>query len=257
MIRLRQRLLAVMAGLGLFGAASAQDRAPVRIATEGARPPFNFVENGEPAGFEVDLARALCTAAGLTCTVVLHEWEGIIKGLLAKEYDAVMASMAINERRRARIAFTRPYYRMPAAFVGRRDGGPASLDPALLKGRTVGVAERSPYAQLLEQRYPELTVRTFDKVEDANLDLFTGRLDLVFGEKLELSRFVQGREGGACCRFVGHVPAGGPVLGEGIGIGLRKEDADLREALDRAIATVMADGTYDRIRAKYVPFDIK
>ena len=248
-------ILLAAALLALAFSAGAQERT-VRIVTEGARPPFNYVENGEPAGFEVELGRALCAQARLACTFGLHQWEGLVRGLLAREYDAVMASVAITERRRQRVAFTRPYYRMPGAFVGRK-GLDFAPDAAGLKGRTVGIVERSPYGELIAQRFPGVELRPFDKAEDANLDLLTGRVDLVFHEKLALAEFLGRREGKHCCRFYGDVPPAGPSLGEGVGMALRPDDGALREAFDRAIAAVMADGTYDRIRAKYVAFDLR
>lgn len=249
--------LAVLACLLLADArlACAQERT-VRVVTEGARPPFNYVENGEPAGFEVELGRALCERAKLACSFGLHQWEGLIRGLLAREYDAVMASVAITERRRQRVAFTRSYYRMPGAFLGRK-GLDLQLDADGLKGRVVGVVERSPYGELLPQRFPGVEVRPFDKAEDANLDLLTGRIDLVFHDKLSLAEFLGRREGKGCCRFYGDVPPAGPVLGEGVGVAVRPDDGALRDALDGAIAAVIADGTYDRIRARHLPFDVK
>ena len=253
-----RRLLVALVCLGsAISAAGAEEKRLVRIATEGASPPFNFIENNEPAGFEVELGKAICEAANFRCVFVIHDWNGILKALLTKEYDAIMASLAINERRKARIAFSKRYYRIPAAFIGRKDTEITSIAPEALAGKIVGATENSWYATYLEERYKETALKTYGKVEEATLDLLTERIDLVLGDKLALSRFLEGREGTVCCRFVGDVPADVPAFGEGVAVGLRKEDADLKEAFDRAIDRVMADGTYDRIRAKYFSFDIK
>ena len=131
------------------------------------------------------------------------------------------------------------------------------LDPAALKGRAVGVAAHAPQLAYLEERAPEADIRTFDSLRDAGYDLRLGRLDLVFGDKLDLWRILELPDGAACCRLVGDAPAGDPLLGEGIGAAFRKSDAGLREAFDTALAAIIADGTYDRIRAKYLPFDTK
>lgn len=257
MSRLRSLIVALLC-LGLSASTGdAQEKRLVRIATEGASPPFNYIENNEPAGFEIELGKAICEAANFRCVFIVHDWEGIIKGLLAKEYDAIMTSLAINERRKARIAFSQRYYRIPAAFIARKDTDITSIAPEALAGKKVGAPENSWYATYIEERYKETELMTYGKVEEANLDLLTERIDLVLGDKLALSRFLEGREGSVCCRFVGDVPADVPAFGEGVGIGLRKEDADLKQAFDRAIDQVKADGTYDRIRAKYFSFDIK
>ena len=231
--------------------------APVRIATEGGHPPFNYVENGAPAGFEVELAGALCARAGLACTVVLHRWDGLIAGLEAREYDAIMASLAITPRRRARIAFTRPYYRIPTSYLVARDSALTPADARTPGGRSVGVVEGGAAQAYLTARHPDAPVRAFGTAADAALDLAAGRLDLVLADKRSVAAFLATPEGGACCRLLADVAPGEPLLGEGVGVGLRREDAGLRDALDAALAAVIADGTYDRIRAKYLPFDTK
>ncbi|MDQ4136810.1 MAG: transporter substrate-binding domain-containing protein [Pseudomonadota bacterium] len=257
----RWRLLGpVLLGFGLALSAVAQDRSPgeprtVRIATEGAFPPFNYMEGDEPQGFEVDLGKALCEAAGLTCTFVIHEWDGIIKGLLAKEYDAVMASMAITDKRKARIAFSKRYYLIPPAFIARKVAETDDVSPGALAGKTIGTVE-GHHAAFLQARYPNAELRTYAKGDDADLDLLTGRIELVLGDKLALSRFLKSREG-ACCRFVGEPPADPAFYGEGVAIGLRKEDKELKERFNQALERIKADGTYDRIRAKYFEFDTK
>ncbi|MBV9078434.1 MAG: transporter substrate-binding domain-containing protein [Methylobacteriaceae bacterium] len=226
----------------------------IRIATEGAYPPFNYVENGEPAGFEVDLARALCAAMHATCSFVLQDWDSMIAGLKENRYDAIVSSMEITPERQKRIAFTRRYYRVPAALIAQAvdplPAGPPGLPD--LAGKSVGTTGAEEFTTFLEERAKGATVRVFDKVEDAALDLLTDRIDFVLGDKLALSNWLQSREG-ACCRFAGDVAVERP----GVGVGLRKADTALLARFDAAIADVIADGTYDRIRAKYIPFDIK
>jgi polar amino acid transport system substrate-binding protein len=248
-----------LSGLSLLAclAAPAQEARAIRIATEGAFPPFNYMEGNEPQGFEVDLGNALCAAAKARCVFVVHEWDGMIKGLLRGEYDAIMASVGITERRRARIAFSKPYYRIPAAFVGRKDGSLSAVTPATLVGKAIGTIAGSDHAHFLEERYPDAQVRTFASLEEADLDLMTERLDLVVGDKLAMTRFLDSREGQACCRLVADAPFDPAFYHPGVGVGLRKEDLGLKALFDQALDAVIADGTYDRIRAKYFSFDIK
>lgn len=251
-------MLAAATLLAAFGTGAwAQEATPVRIATEGAHPPFNFVDaNGEPAGFEVELGHALCEAAHLNCVFVVHDWEGLIKGLLARDYDAIMNSLAITPKRKLRVLFSQPYYRIPLSFIVRKDSDLKGFTPADLAGRSIGTADHNGLATFLEARYPEADTRTFDKLEDADLDLLTERLDAVFGDKLTLAEFLASREG-ACCRLLGDLPPGEPVLGEGVAIAFRPDDVALKQAFDAAIATLKANGTYDRIRAKYISVDVK
>lgn len=245
--------LAVAALLCLVQAALAGPT--LRIATEGAYPPFNYVENNEPAGFEVDLGRALCEAMEATCTFVLQDWESIVTGLKENRYDAIMSSLEITPERRRRVAFSKRYYRIPAALIGSKQAVIAAGGaPPDLTGKLIGVIADSEYAGYLESNVRNASVRTFSKYEEATLDLLTGRLDYVLGDKLALVKFLDSREGRLCCRLAADLPV---ERGEGIGVGLRKGDKATLELFNAAIDRVMADGTYDRIRAKYFPFDIK
>jgi polar amino acid transport system substrate-binding protein len=248
--------LLLLAGFGARTGAAEEART-IRIATEGAFPPFNYLDGNEPQGFEVDLGNALCAAAKAQCVFVVHEWDGMIKGLLRGEYDAIMASVGITERRRARIAFSKPYYRIPAAFVARKDGDTAGATPAALAGKAIGTIADSDHARFLEERYPQAQVRAFASLEEADLDLVAERLDLVLGDKLAMTRFLDSREGKACCRLVADAPYDPAFYHPGVGVGLRKDDAALKALFDRALDAVIAEGTYDRIRAKYFSFDIK
>ena len=258
---MRRRFLAALC-LSLFvclgvGTSVAQEPRLIRIATEGAFPPFNYMEGNEPQGFEVDLGNALCAVAKARCVFVVHEWDGMIKALLRGEYDAIMASVGITERRRARIAFSKPYYRIPASFVARKDDDVSAVTPAALTQKSIGTIDGSDHARFLEERYPDAQVRTFASLDEASLDLIAERLDLVLGDKLALTRFLDSREGKACCRLVADAPFDPAFYHPGVGVGLRKEDAALKALFDKALDAVIADGTYDRIRAKYFSFDIK
>lgn len=249
-------------GVGSGLSAAAQDNAAIpkpviRIAVEGAYPPFNFIDqNNELQGFEVDLLKALCDVMKTECVLTQHEWDGIIKGLINREYDAIMSSLEITARRQKRIAFSMPYYRIPAAFIGPKDTAIERVTPEGLAEKKIGTTDRSDHAAYLEQFYKTSEIQLYSKLEEANLDLLTGRLDAVLGDKLVLSKFLGSREG-ACCRIIADAPAEPAYHHQSYGVGLRKEDADLKARFDSAITKVMTDGTYDRIRIKYFSVDIR
>jgi polar amino acid transport system substrate-binding protein len=256
-----KRIAPVLCGLWLaaylVAPSVAEDARTIRIATEGAFPPFNYVENNEPQGFEVELGNALCEAVKVQCVFVLRDWEGMIKGLLRGEYDAVMASLAITDKRKARIAFSKPYYRIPAAFMARKDSDIAAATAAALAGKSIATIADSQHARFLEEGYSDAELKTYGKLEEANLDLMAERVDLVLGDKLALTKFLDSPEGRNCCRLVGDAPFDPAFYSVGVAVGLRKEEPALKALFDRAIDAVIADGTYDRIRAKYFSFDIK
>lgn len=254
------RRLATAAGLFFWLVsglpAAAQERPAVRIAVEGAYPPFNYMENNELQGFEVDLGKALCAAMKAECVFVQHDWEGIVRGLLNREYDAVMSSLEITERRQKRIAFSKPYYRIPAVFIAAKDGPLEGVTPLALAGKKIGATDRTDHLDYLRQHYKMSEIVSYSSPVEANLDLLVGRIDAVFGGQRALAEFLKTREG-ECCRILGLAPANPPYRRQFYGIGLRKDDAALKAQFDGAIDQVIADGTYDRIQAKYFPFDIK
>jgi polar amino acid transport system substrate-binding protein len=230
--------------LPFSGASHAKDWRVVRIASEGSRPPFNYLDNnGELAGFEIDLGRELCTRMKVTCTFVAQDWDGLIPNLLAGRYDAIMAAMEKTEDRLKKIDFSKPYVRMPSAFLAARQRQIRDPTPLGLAGRTIGVEAGGPH-------------QTYGTMEDAILDLAEGRIDLVFGDKDAIVDFQKTRREARCCKLLADVPRDPNYFGEGIGIGLRPDDQDLKALFDKALDEVVADGTYAKIRSKYFDFEI-
>jgi lysine-arginine-ornithine-binding protein len=243
----------------LAGPAGARDWSTIRIATEGAYPPFNFVDaQNQPQGFEVDLARALCERVRATCTIVADDWDALIPGLKEGRFDAVMASLEITEERRHKVAFSRPYYRTPAVFMTRKAAPIADLSPNGMKGKRIGAMAGTVYATYLEALYkPGSEVRLYANQDEASLDLALERIDAVLGDKIALAEWLKRGKEANCCAFQADAPHDVARFGEGYGIALRKEDADLRALFDRALDAIVADGTYERIRATYWPFPIR
>ena len=251
-------LLLAVALTGSFGfanVASAQLQ-KVRIATEGAYAPFNYKDtSGELQGFDVDIAKALCAEAKFDCTIVAQDWDGIIPGLLAKKYDAIIASMSITDERKKKIDFTVKYYQTPARFVGRK-GLQIELSEAGLKGKTVGVQRATIHAEFIRETYGKfLTIKEYDTQENANLDLIDGRVELVLADSVVLQEGFLNKPEGKDFEFVGPIPRGS-IVDEGAGIGIRKDDTKLRDAFNAAIKAIRADGTYQKLNDKYFSFDV-
>ncbi|KAA0578489.1 transporter substrate-binding domain-containing protein [Azospirillum sp. B21] len=251
-----KRLVTGVAALLLLasdGVAAAQD---IRIATEGAYPPFNFTQpDGKVAGLEVDLANALCERMKRPCTVVAQEWDGIIPGLLAKKYDAIMATMNITPERAKAIGFSTPYMVVPAYFVAPAkssiDGSPASL-----RGKTIGAQVSTTHSRYVEKHLgSEATLKTYDTASNLLADLKAGRIDAAITTGATASDWVKG-DGGKSVKLVGQPVIDAEVFGPGIGVGLRKEDESLKQSFDEAIRAVVQDGTLARIAARYVDFSI-
>ncbi|MDH3228637.1 MAG: ABC transporter substrate-binding protein [Alphaproteobacteria bacterium] len=237
-------------------AAPAKDWKKVRIGTEGAYPPFNYIDSeGTLKGFEIDLARALCEKIGAECEFVVQDWDGIIPGLMAKKYDVIIASLYITDERREKFDFTQKYYQTPGRFVVRK-GTRLEISDAGLKGKVVGVQRATAFERFLRDTYPALELKVYATQDEVNLDLMSGRLDAAMADVVALSQSFLNTPEGKDFEFTGPSFSGSKWFGFGAGVAVRKEDPDLRDAFDKAIEAVRADGTYEKIRAAHFAFDI-
>ncbi|MDE1463878.1 ABC transporter substrate-binding protein [Spartinivicinus poritis] len=237
--------------------ATAKEWKKVRIGVEGAYPPFSWTtEKGELKGFDIDIANALCAAMKAECKLVPQDWDGIIPALLARKYDAIVASMSITEERKKKVAFTNKYYHTPVKFI-RKKGSAIEVTDAGLKGKTVGVQRSTVADKYITEKYGEVvTIKRYGTQDEAYLDMKAGRLDLLLGDIIPLNDGFLKKGNDDKFEFVGPDITDKRWFGEGIGIALRKRDKDLKDKLNMAIEQIRKDGTYDKIRAKYFDFDI-
>lgn len=231
--------------------AEAKDWKTIRIGTEGAFPPFNYIDSDKQlGGFDIDIAKAVCAELKAECTFVAQDWDGIIPALQAGKFDAIFASMSITDERKQVVDFSRAYYATPSAFIAAKGSGITDISPDGLKGKTLGAQSSTIQSSYLEQNYPGFDVKLYPTQDEVNLDLVSGRIDALFVDKIVGMDWLKTADG-ACCEIVGKDVPGGPV-----GAAVRKEDTDLRDAISKAILAIKADGTYDKINAKYFPFSI-
>lgn len=241
-----------------FTATTAQaESMELRIGTEGAYPPFNYYNDaGELVGFDVDIANALCEAMDAKCTLVAQDWDGIIPGLLANKYDAIIASMTITEERKQSVDFTNKYYNTPGRFVAPKGKEYNDISPEALKGLVIGAQRATTHATYLEDNLADVaTIKLYDTQENANLDLVSGRLDLILADSLIMSEWLKTDEGQGF-HLTGPAVSDPKWYGEGIGIAVRKGDDELREKFNAALKQIRSDGTYKAINDKWFDVDI-
>lgn len=246
-----KKLILTASVLALMAGAAAAQTVRVGIAAE-PYPPFAAPDAaGNWVGWEVEIIGAVCTAAELSCEITPTAWDGIIPALVSGQIDAIMASMSITEARMQTIDFSDRYYNTPTVIVGQRT---IQMDatPEGLAGRVIGV-QVSTVHQAYAQHYFEAgsELRTYQTQDEANQDLVSGRIDATQADSLALDAFLATPEGAACCEFKGTVANDESILGLGVGVGVRKGDDALREAFNRGIATILANGVYDQISARH------
>lgn len=258
--------------------AAAKDWSHVTIATEGGFAPWNFTAaDGTLTGYEVDLYKILCERMKVECTLIAQNWDGMIPGLLAGKYDAIMAGMSATAKREEVISFSEPYgstgqtfgalkgsemAKLPMAgelfnLVNNPEGSKKAIETLrpLLKDKTVGVQSSAISARFMQENFgDEITLREYKATEQHDLDLLAGRIDLIVASPAYL-KTVSEQEATADIVIAGPRFQGG-VLGRGSSVGLRKEDNDLREMFNKALEEVKADGTAKKLSEKWFGFDV-
>jgi polar amino acid transport system substrate-binding protein len=226
----------------------------IRFLTDDDYPPLNFaLADGSLAGFNVEIARAVCEELQVGCTIQARRWDTIVASLLEGKGDAVIASIEATPAMRAKIDFTQPYYRTPARFVTRKDSALRDATPATLAGKTVGVVAGSAHKAYLDAFFPGVAQKTYPDAAALREALRAGAVDALFGDGLSLAIWLNGAQSESCCVFKGGAYAESRFFGEGVGIALRKEDATLRRALDWALARIAARGVYAELYLKHFP----
>jgi arginine/ornithine transport system substrate-binding protein len=250
-------IVAIVALVLAAGAVQAKDWKKVRIGVEGAYPPFSYVTpEGELAGFDIDIAKALGAAMGAEVELVAQDWDGIIPALLAKKYDAIIASMSITEERKKKVGFTNKYYNTPAKFVCKK-GAMAEFSRDAIKGKKVGVQRATIHDNYLTDNYGnDVEVVRYGTQDEAYLDLVAGRVDLLLADSVALSDGFLKKPEGKDFQFIGPDLSDPKWFGNGAGIAIRKEDKDLAELFNKAIDQIRADGTYKKIQDKYFDFNV-
>jgi len=270
-------VIAMMLITGLVDVTDAKEWKKVRVATEGAYPPWNATDpSGKLYGFDLDVINEVCRRTGLECEVIAQAWKGIIPGLTAGKYDAIIAGMQITEKRLEVIDFAGPYAKTPGSFATLKTSPIAQFKSNLdmvtlneisadekkvmdamknhLKGKVIGVQTTTTHSNFLDTYFADVaTIRKYDSQENVLLDLTTGRLDAA---EASLSYWgpIMKKEQGKDLALFG--PAWeGDIFGLGNGIGVRKSDTDLKEIFNKGLMEIRKDGTLQKLALKWFGFD--
>jgi arginine/ornithine transport system substrate-binding protein len=235
------------------GTAQARDYDHVRFGVDVPYAPMEYrTPDGELTGFDIDLGNALCAEMGITCEWIEQEWDGIIPGLLARNYDAIMSSMSINDERRQTVLFSDPYITIPGAWFAPAGSELEEINEESLAGKTIGVQRGTTYDNYATDTFGSIaTVNRYSTADDMVLDLEAQRLDIVFLDyPIGQTTLLESERGDFV--VVGEmVTEPEEYFGEGFGIAFRPRDGALAERFNEALATLKEDGTYDEIYQRY------
>lgn len=224
----------------------------IRFMTETDYPPFNFAgADGNPAGFNVDLARLLCEEIKAQCTIQMRRFDTMLDAIASNRGDALIASIAVTPQIRARVDFTDPYYRSPARFAAKRENALLDMRPELLAGRKVGVVAGTSFEAYLKAMFTDVVLQPYANDDAMRNALRSGDVDFIFGDAVSLSFWVNGTESSGCCAFSGGPFVESRYFGEGIGIAVKKGNDNLRLALNWALFRVWEKGKFTDLWLRY------
>ncbi len=247
----------------------------IRIGTEGAYPPWNSKDaSGKLIGFEVELAWTLCRYIGQQCEIVEQDWDGMIPALIMRKFDAIMAGMSITAERQKAISFSQGYADEVASLavmkgsdlegISTSEGinltkktGAVKKDlktlTSALSGKTVCTQTATIHQNFLESGdVGKVNVRTYKTQDEVNLDLASGRCDVALAAAVAFTDYAE--KSGKPVVLVGPTFSGG-AFGNGVGVGIRKDDTELLKAFNKAIDKARKNGDISRIATKWFGFD--
>ena len=257
--------------------AVAKDWKTVVIGMEGAYEPYNLTDpNGKIVGFEPDVAMDVCGRVKIECKIIAQDWDGMIPGLNAGKFDVIMDGMSITDERKKQIDFSIPYAAVPASFATAKSsplakmagagavinfdkdkaGGEAALKmlKEALKGKTVGVQVSTTHATFLSNNFKDVaTIKEYKTTDERDLDLKSGRIDAELDDETAIAAML-GKPDAADFTKFGPELTGGD-FGVGVGMGLRKADADLTAKFNDALKAAFADGSMKKYSMKWFKID--
>ena len=268
----KKTILTVLASLLVIGNVYADK---IKIGTEGAYPPWNSKDaSGNLIGFEVELANWLCIYAEHDCTIVEQDWDGMIPALLMRKFDLIMAGMSITAERQKTITFSQGYADEVAQLAVMKGSSlegmdtPSGINLSLggsdvksalktltgaLAGKTVCVQTATIHQNFLESGdVGSVSIRTYKTQDEVNLDLTAGRCDAALAAAVAFTDYAE--KSGKDVVLVGPTFSGG-AFGNGVGVGIRKDDTDLLKSFNKAIDTARKQGKISELAIKWFGFD--
>ena len=247
----------------------------IRIGTEGAYPPWNSKDaSGNLIGFEVELAWTLCRYIGQQCEIVEQDWDGMIPALIMRKFDAIMAGMSITDERKKAINFSQGYADEVASLAVMKGSNLEGMQTSeginltkksgavkkdlktitqALAGKTVCVQTATIHQNFLESGdVGKVNVRTYKTQDEVNLDLASGRCDVALAAAVAFTDYAEKSKKPVV--LVGPTFSGG-AFGNGVGVGIRKDDTELLKAFNSAINKARKNGDISRIATKWFGFD--
>lgn len=246
-------LASCLFALPLMSSAQAEDGV-LTVGTEGDAPQFSMADaNGNVTGYDADVANAICKEMKVKCKFVVQSFSTLIPSIDTDRFDVIISGLGITEERKKKIDYSIPYGSAPQYFAVAKDSPVAAMTslPEVLKalsGKSVGVVNGTTYARYIAKNIPTADLKTYDSTTQLTADFAAGRLDAAFGDGPTWADFLKAPDGANFTRVEIKIRSidDPTTLGQGMGVGLRKGNAELKAKLDKAICTLINSGTMSK-----------
>ena len=261
----KPKILSPLSGLVFFLAANAATafEGTLKVGTEGEAPPFSMADaNGMVTGFDADVANALCDKLHVKCVFSVQAFDILVPAIDTKRFDVIVSALTITEERRKKIGFSLPYAATPQYFIVPKGSPLVPLKTlgeikAALAGKVVGVVNGTTYSRFIAKNIPSADLKTYDSLDQLKSDLVARRLDAAFDDAPSVADFMKSPESADFARLDVKVMATDDpaTLGQGMGVGLRKTDVDLKQKIDAALCEIIRSGDMKAISEKWFQDD--
>lgn len=220
----------------------------IRFATEATYPPFEYIdETGKIKGFDIDIANALCHEIKAECSFSNQPFNSLIPSLKIGKFDALISALGITAERQKQVSFTQSYYEPSGSFVAKTD---KHYTLAGLSGKTIGVQQSSTFEKYLQDKYgSKISLKTYASIQEAFLDLVSGRVDLVLADTPISQAWLKQNQ--TQFSIVEKPIVDKEYFGAGYGIAVDQSSTELLNALNSALATIKKNGVYEKISREY------
>ena len=243
---------------GLLMASLTHAASVIRFGVDPSYPPFEQKEpDGSLTGFDIDLGNAICAELKARCVWVEQSFDGMIPGLKARKFDGILSAFSDTDARRQQVDFSQRLYVAPSSLITKKGAGLLPT-PASLKGKSVGVVQGSQQESYAKSTWAPAgaVIQSYQTQDQVFMDLISGRLDASFQASVQGDIGLLQKPQGKDFAFAGDPITDKSIIGNGVAIGIRKNDKALGDQLDSAIVALRKSGEYDRISHKYFNYDV-
>ncbi len=231
----------------------------LRFLTTTDFPPFNFVDGKKRlSGFHVDLTRAICAELELLnrCEIQALPWDELMEAIEKEQGEALIAGHQVNQANREKLTFSRPYLRIPARFMVRKNSGLNGSAYEALFRKNTAVVEGSAQQAYFKSVFAARKSVPFPNREEALAALSSGAVDAVFADALSLSYWLKSKNAKDCCMFLDGAYDSRKFFGNGMSIAVSRLRPELADAINFALANINRNGVFTELYLRYFPVSL-